>query len=208
MAGNVLNVVSDRRLKLFDPEVNTNVLSTRSFKKNVSLAYGSRCLFCHRAENVTVAHLVSHNNLQDYSVFNRPRYVSDFDASSIRNRILLCGTKTERGTCHNLFDHHNITIFYDGLSRTHKAIVIKADPLRPEWPTNHVINLVFPANFNDCNLPFKRVLAWRIRACALNYASELSPARLEELVNISEFSEDSEFVGNVVEAETSTSSSK
>ncbi len=208
MATSVLDAVCDGRLKLFDPEVNTNVLSSRSFKNKVSLAYGGRCLFCHRRENVTVAHLISHNNQQDYSVFNRPLYVFDFDVSSMRNRILLCGTKFDRATCHNLFDNHNITIFYDGFSRTHKAVVIKGDPFKPEWPTNHVIDLVFPEGFEDCNLPFKRVLAWRIRACALKYALELSPARLGELVNISEFSEDSEFVGNVVEAETSTSSSK
>ena len=92
VAESVLSVVTDKRLKLFDPEVNTNVDSTISFKKFVILTYGNQCLFCHSKENVTVAHLISHNTGQDYSVFDPPRYVSEFDPSSIRNRIVLCGT--------------------------------------------------------------------------------------------------------------------
>jgi hypothetical protein len=85
-------------------------------------------------------------------------------------------------------------------------VVIKADDCRPEFPVNHVIDLVFPEGFDDNNLPFNRVLAWRIRMCAFKNASELTNTRLDELVNISEFSEDCEFVGNV-EEETGTYSS-
>lgn len=202
----VLNVICDKRLKLFDPEVNTNVKSSNSFKSQVISAYGHRCLICHKTENVHVAHLISHNDMQDYTVFNSPHYISDFDPSSVRNRILLCGTKYERGTCHNLFDHHNITMFYDGFTRTYKAVVIKADISRSEFSENLVIDLVFPEGFDDNDLPFKRILAWRIRMCALKNASELTDTRLNELVNISEFSEASEFVGDV-EEDTSTYSS-
>jgi predicted restriction endonuclease len=86
----VINVARDRRLKLFDPEVNTNVKSSKLFRNKVSSAYGHRCLFCHKTENVTVAHLISNNNEQDYTVFKRPHYISDFYPDSIRNRILLC----------------------------------------------------------------------------------------------------------------------
>ncbi len=139
------------------------IKSSTSFKSQIKSAYGRRCLFCHKTENVHVAHLISHNDTQDYTVFNRPRYISDFDPISERKRILLCGTKAERGTCHNLFDCHNITMFYDGFTRTYKAVVVKADDSRPEFPENRIIDLVFLEGFDDRNLPF---LAWEFE-CVL-----------------------------------------
>lgn len=199
----LINTVVDKRLRLFDAEVSTNVKSSQHLKNEVKTLYGNKCLFCGTNVDITVAHLVSHNNSADYSTFNDLQiYNSSFDARSIRNRIVLCGDKTKRGTCHNLFDHHNITMFYDGFSRTFKAVVIKTDELRPEFTLNHVIELTFPEGFPDDKLPYKRVLAWRIRACALKNADRLDVARLNDLLNMSEFSEAEEIAeGNTSDDE-------
>lgn len=185
----------DGRLKLFDSDLNTNVTSSKSFKDSVKEAYDHQCLFCHTRRNLTVAHLISHNNRADYGAFQPDRYVSPFVPSSIRNRIVLCGTKHDRGTCHNLFDYHNIAMYYDGFAKEFRAVVVVANADRPEFPLHHVIDIKFPEGFREEWLPYKRILAWRIRACALKNASILSEGELNELVTMSEFSECEEVAG-------------
>jgi hypothetical protein len=185
----VYSVTMDHRLKLFDQEVNTNVNSSRSLKSRVKRIYENKCLFCGTNNNVTIAHIVSHNDHADYSRFQPPIYKSVFDPKSIRNRILLCGTKTERGTCHNLFDHYNIAIVYNPLQNSYDAVCVSTDSFRPGMNVSDHWELHFPSGVGEDQLPYKRLLAWRIRKCALTNASSLSPEQLHNFVTIADLSE-------------------
>ena len=78
------------------------------------------CVFCGAETNLTMAHLISEFNpvqAQELGlrvdVFGPPTYVDDINPKSARNFLRLCGTKGERGTCHDLFDNYEIGLLYD-----------------------------------------------------------------------------------------------
>lgn len=182
----------DHRLKLFDPEINTNVNSSRSFKSTVKTLYHNKCLLCGVTDEhakLTVAHLVSHNSDSDYSNFQPPIYKSFFDPASVRNRILLCGTKTEQGTCHNLFDYFNVIIVFNPMTPSYDAVCVKEHSSRPSLKKNARWSLEFPADMSEESKPYKRLLAWRIRSTALKQASSLTAEELQQYVTCADLSE-------------------
>jgi predicted restriction endonuclease len=176
----------------------TDIPSTKSLRLKVRTAYDQKCLLCGTTEDLHVAHLVSHNSTMDYSRFQRPIYKTSFDPSSIRNRILLCGTKGVRGSCHDLFDNFKITIVYDALSSLYRALVVMEDTNRPSFKVSQNWELTFPPNMKEEYMPYKRLLAWRTRKCAMASAPFLSPDVLTSLVTTADLSEADE-VGNAGE---------
>jgi hypothetical protein len=114
-----LDLISDRRFKLFDPGIATTVTSTRSQKSAIKQMYNKACLFCGVSEegsdSLSIAHVISYNEKKDYSAFGPPTYDSPVDLNGPRNKLLLCGNKTIGGSCHNLFDYHNVALIYNSL---------------------------------------------------------------------------------------------
>eukprot|EP01039_Chlorochromonas_danica_P005913 gene5913-6511_t len=189
MARALRNVVVDPRLRMFDPEVSTNIHSSASFKSYVRRKYKHRCVLCGTTENLTVAHLIANNDKEDYSVFQPPRYKTYFNAESIRNRIVICGIKSEVGTCHNLFDMHNITIFYNAMTKRYNAVCVRANPADLRFKTGDTWELNFPPGLTPDEMPYKRILAWRVRKCALVNAAFLSPEQLDSFATVADLSE-------------------
>eukprot|EP00595_Chromulina_sp_UTEXLB2642_P000254 CAMPEP_0196762580 /NCGR_PEP_ID=MMETSP1095-20130614/2308_1 /TAXON_ID=96789 ORGANISM="Chromulina nebulosa, Strain UTEXLB2642" /NCGR_SAMPLE_ID=MMETSP1095 /ASSEMBLY_ACC=CAM_ASM_000446 /LENGTH=144 /DNA_ID=CAMNT_0042113867 /DNA_START=345 /DNA_END=776 /DNA_ORIENTATION=- len=143
----------DKRLKLFLDEVGSNVQSLSSFKKKVRHKYGNRCLLC-SSENANVAHLISHNSETNYSDFGPPKYTDALSLDSIRNRILLCGNKGEKGTCHDKFNNHIVALLYESLALKYFWF---------EIATDHTIiktEVIFPTYLKATEYPYKRLLAW------------------------------------------------
>lgn len=189
MARALRNVVVDPRLRMFNDEVSTNVESTASFKSYVRRKYKHACVMCGTTEGLTVAHLIANNDREDYSVFQPPRYKTVFNPESIRNRILICGVKSRVGTCHNMFDNQNVTIFYNAMTKRYNAVCVKDNPLDPRFHTGETWELNFPPGLASDELPYKRILAWRMRKCALVNASYLNSEQLNNFATIADLSE-------------------
>jgi hypothetical protein len=138
-----------------------------------------------------VAHLVAHNKDVSFAEFGPPQYKTPCDVASIKNRIVLCGTKSERDTCHNLFDHHYVSVYFDPLQQLYRAVcLITGGP----FTAGQSWNLVFPPTLRECDYPYKRLLAWRIRKFALENASNFDPEQLNTFVSIADLSESDEVI--------------
>jgi hypothetical protein len=198
MARALRNIVVDPRLRMFDPEISTNIQSSASFKSFVKNKYHYKCVLCGADQHLTVAHLIVNNDQEDYSVFQPPRYRTYFDPECIRNRIVLCGTKTEVGTCHNLFDFHHITIYYNAMTKKYNAICVRENPQDLRFRTGDIWELRLPKGLTADELPYKRILAWRMRKCALTHASSLSADQLNNFATMADLSE-AEEVGDGLE---------
>jgi hypothetical protein len=166
--------------------VNTDVQSNKSHKNNFRESYGFRCLFCKTTENVTVAHIASHNSTIDFSNFGPPVYSTELDHGSVRNRILL----TIRDSCHNLFDYNNLIFFYNHIESKYKLFTIDS---------REVKDITFPVSLSPNEYPYKRLLARRARAAAFEHAHKLThddlnsfpaQAELKENEEIATFVED------------------
>ena len=168
---------------MFNQSVNTDVHSTKSNKNNFRESYGFCCLFCKTTENVTVAHIASHNSTMDYSNFGPPIYSTELDPGSIRNRILLCGSKTIRNSCHNLFDYNHLIFFYNPIESKYKLLRIDSKEVK---------DITFPESLSPDEYPYKRLLAWRARAAAFEHAHMFSLGDLDGFTAQAELSENEE----------------
>jgi hypothetical protein len=193
------NVVIDKRLSYFDPELNTDKKSSATAKSAVRTAYRDTCVLCGKDAGaaswpLTIAHIVSNNSQMTYDEFGPPRYDCECDPRSIRNKIILCGDKTICGSCHNLFDHHNVIIYYHAFSSKYMSLCLLPMPGSEFSKLYEKKELYFPASFAMGDRPYRRLLAWRMRHAALKNASSLDKDRLDSLVRMSEFSEAAELV--------------
>ena len=187
-------VIMDKRLRLYDPEIGTNVVSSRSKKLLVRSLYANKCLFCDREQSetlpLTVAHIISHNNKEDYSSFGPPRYCDPVDLESVRNRILLCGTKSMEGTCHNLFDYHNVCMVYDPILAKYFVVkVVHVSTCNIKFCADGRKELSQVSSLSVDQQPYKRLLAWRMRRCGFKHANVLSVNDLNNFVKIADLSE-------------------
>ena len=180
-------VVIDARLKKLSSEINTDVGSSKSYKTEVKAKYNNSCLFCGSTVNLTVAHLIAHNSKEDYSAYGPPTYSSPIDLSSIRNRIVLCGTKTGRGTCHNLFDHHNVMLLFNPFENVYKLRCVSEG--NDNFAVGNTYDISFPAHMRDEDRPYKRALAWRAKKCVLENAHRVTANFLDDVVNLADLSE-------------------
>jgi hypothetical protein len=193
----LLNVVTDARLKYFKSDVASDVKSKTSAKIVVRQAYSNTCLLCGKTYPpaqwpLTVAHIVEHSSELSYAEFNPPRYADVCDPASIRNRVLLCGNKTDPGSCNNLFDYHNVIIYYDGLTGSYKSLCLVPMANSAYTQAREVRTLSFPQSLKANEYPYRRLLAWRIREATLRHAATLAPSDRDMLVRMSEFSEAAE----------------
>ena len=111
-----------------------------------------------------MAYSIAHNSKEVYSDFGPPRYSTTIDLSSVRNRIVLRGTKTLRG-CHNLFDHHNLMLLLNPFGNVHRLRCVSEG--NDTFAVGNTYDFKFPADLRDEDRPYKRVLAWRAKKCAL-----------------------------------------
>lgn len=189
-----MSVVTDSRLKFFDSDVFTNVKSNSTLKSKVRKGYSSQCALCGSngsapAWPLSVAHLAPNNTALNYGEFGPPRYLTDCQPESIRNRMLLCGTKGDHGSCHSLFDFHNVIVYYDGFEATYKSLTL-VPVIGSAFEVAYATSvLTFPPSLPVADYPYRRILAWRMRHAAVKHASTLDADRLETIVRMSELSE-------------------
>lgn len=118
--------------------------------------YWRKCLCCGTNKNVTRAHLLVNNVTKFADVYpnfgTKAGYTTDFDGSSERNHIPLCGTLGVPGSCHNSFDSGEMTLIYDPFTKQ----------FRIYWPKNkkhHNKTVKIPKD----KMPYRRILVWRAR---------------------------------------------
>lgn len=155
------------------------------------------CVFCGTKVNLTLAHLISEIvESEDVTLkpFGKPRYVDDLEVKSPRNFILLCGTKGEIGSCHDLFDNFRLGVNYDPFTLSYTLFAVdQTSPL-------HQKKIVFSEPF-----PYKRLLAWRFRKMILTFGSVL-PDSLK-MCDVVDHSDQGSIDGENVDEEENSSTS-
>jgi hypothetical protein len=151
----------DSRLSCFRDGVSAS--SSRPSRTNSILRdqYGGRCLLCDETTGVGFAHIVASAkelNFKSFGVENG--YIDELDVSSPRNFIPLCGSKGDRGTCHDEFDSYRIALFYNPFGRNYTVHCLD-DKFKDGAIHGKVVNISGPCH------PYRRLLAWRSRKCAL-----------------------------------------
>lgn len=185
-----LELLADKRFQLFDPEIETTASSTTSQKSQIRTIYLHKCLFCDGTDNLTVAHIISHNTNENYSAFGPPTYDSPLDLYSPRNKLLLCGSKTVSGTCHNLFDYHNVALLYNSLDSKYYVVRVVPHLLdRITYNAEGSKELSFLSSLPKNQQPYKRLIAWRLRRCGFKNATVLGDRKLIDFVNAADLSE-------------------
>ena len=158
-------MASDKRLAYFGDGVSGSSGRSRSDRSEVNAVmrdlYGGKCLFCDATEGVTSAHLVASAKeftFKEFGVANN--YVDELKVDSPRNFIPLCGTKGVQGTCHNEFDNYHVTLFYDPMKQMYRIHCLNESF---KGGAIHGKELNIASEFS----PYRRLLAWRSRRCAL-----------------------------------------
>ena len=190
------DVVVDSRLKSFDPDIGS-AGSSKSVKSLVKKNFENKCAFCGSTTELTVAHIVADNTTSSTS-FGPPVYKDTADLKGTKNRLLLCGSKTTRGSCHNRFNYHTVTIIYDAFRKRYFLKRLDNDPADPntsKYDTDGKIELTAINTLPDDQKPYKRLIAWRMRAAAMKHASSLTEKERVELVLCADLSESGELVG-------------
>jgi hypothetical protein len=185
-------ITSDRRMNLF------NVIDgcgsgkiSPSVKSTVKTMFSESCLICGSRENISVAHLLG-GNPDSFNKFmmteglvallNTPIYRTDFNFSSARNLVVLCGIKSLKGTCHWAFDNHLCCILPHplvvGEYRLH-WLDTKNRTDDPSLPAERILTV--PANWE----PYTRALSLHAREGIRRHASNDAMAELISTCDLS-----------------------
>jgi hypothetical protein len=156
--------------------------------KELGRLYPKACVVCGEVVNVTLAHIVAGNNATDYKPFSTPKYIDDLDVKSPRNFLWLCGSEGNEGTCHNEFDRYLLTLWYNPFSGKYRIFSLNKNWAK--YSDRHNVELALP------HKPYRRLLAWRTRACFQMNSFLLADMNITELINSVNFSEESHSVAN------------
>lgn len=179
------SISNDPRLFLYSPAVKSRN-GKHSDASDYHKAAFPKCVFCGAEDDVTMAHLISEvvpDDLISLDAFGPPTYCDELDVKSRRNFIRLCGTKGERGTCHDLFDNFRLSLLYDPANRNY--IIIAVDVESPLHNKVICLSTDFP--------PYKRLLCWRLRQSVLRFGCHTS--HLPSLSHTIDYSEASSVAG-------------
>ena len=97
----------------------------------------------------------------DYSAFSKPTYKDKLDIHSARNVLPLCGNEGKKDTCHNEFDKYLMTLIYQPFENCYRVYC-----LRQTFPKYHLCHGRV-VNVDMTIPPYRRLLAWRTRKCAM-----------------------------------------
>ena len=187
-----LSLSRDPRLFYFSTVMPGSKGSHSTVSRQIKSLYGPQCMFCGSNEGVTLAHLVAGNPAVDYSPFGPPKYRPDFDYRSVRNFILLCGTRGEEGTCHNEFDNYLIGMVPEPLGEGGNRctlLCLRHDFAKYEELNNKSILVRDPH-------PYRRLLAWRNRKCLLEHGRLCSGDVIQNALRACDLSEIANSVDN------------
>jgi hypothetical protein len=150
--------------------------------KTMSADYQA-CIVCGAQFKLTDVHIVTARKDVDYSAFGTAGgYVNDLNVKCPRNFLRLCGTLGEKGTCHDAFDHYHLTIVFNPFQRKFFVWCLNRSLPQHEFDGKEV-------NFKKSSIPYRRLLSWRSRYCMQANASMLVGKDLQNLRQLTKFSE-------------------
>lgn len=172
--------LADPRLAYFSSDepssVGSKVISDpklikhRRDQKAIALQHGS-CMGCggdgsNSLSRLTCAHIIGNTgNMADYDCWNTcstiANYKTDIDPYSSSNLLVLCGTKGEKGTCHDAYDKHVISLYYNDAGGDYVWWV-----RRPDF-RNHLGHDIHDRHVAIGDPKYRRLLAWRTLATAV-----------------------------------------
>lgn len=167
----------------------SGVVKSRKGRHSVASEFHNReyekCVFCGTENNLSLAHLITEIQTTDesakdisFDVFGPPTYKDDLDTKSPRNFLRLCGTKGQRGTCHDLFDTFRLSLIYDPFKGDYQ--IFSVDSRHALHKKRIELSREAP--------PYRRLLCWRFKKALLLYSSLLgtdAPA-ISEAVDFSD----------------------
>lgn len=143
------------------------IIQHRRDQKNIALQHGP-CMGCggdgsNSTSGLSCAHIVGNTGvMSNYDVWNSSssiaNYSSDIDPYSSANLLVLCGTKGEQGTCHNAYDKHIISLYYDDAGGDYVWWV-----RLPDFRTHNGVD-IHNQHVAIANPKYRRLLAWRTLA--------------------------------------------
>ena len=164
--------LADPRLSYFNTDEKSSVGSKaiadqaiyqrRKNAKQTALLHGC-CMGCGTTACITCAHIVGNTgNMADYTCWGTSstiaNYTSDIDPYSSANLLVLCGTKGNPGTCHDAYDKHIISLYYDEAQGDYVWWVRLPDFRNPYGIDIHGQHIAI------ADPKYRRLLAWRTLA--------------------------------------------
>lgn len=150
----------------------------RRNQKSIALQH-TQCMACggdgsNSVHGLTCAHIVPNTGkLSDYTCWGTSstiaNYATDIDPYSSANLLVLCGTKGEQGTCHDAYDKHQISMYYNEATNDYIWWV-----RRPDY-VNHMGADIHDKHVGIADPKYRRLLAWRTLAAM----QVLGPTRLQ-----------------------------
>jgi len=124
---------------------------------------------------------------------NPPRFKTEYNFRSIKNVILLCGTKDAPGTCHWAFDNHHVGILYDPLKVSYEIIWFDTALLHEEQLDAKylIIPPDAPAQFGRPAFeyrPYSRGFAFHALEGALRHGLDCSSEKVQSMLMHAAFS--------------------
>ena len=185
-------IASDPRLAYFTGIVGSKNGSHKT-ATNYHKAKQYRCALCGSCDQskLTMAHLISEVSKDDaetaclnFNCFGPPTYPDQLDTKSARNFMYLCGTKGQRGSCHDMFDNFRIGLLYDPLNQD--FVLFCVDEIHP-LNGNRI-------RFEGDFLPYRRLLAWRMRRTLSLHLGSLASRSTSSICDVIDCSEQSSSV--------------
>jgi hypothetical protein len=172
---------TDRRMEMFGSLMRGSLKSvdgSKSLSKQVNEAknavkelHKNRCLACGSDYRLSAAHLVAGHPKNNYDAFSMLNgYKDDYNFTSVRNFIPLCGSSGENHTCHNEFDKHFMAFVPDPFYRGNYTIQC----LREEFSKYRDLNGKNVTLDLRAEIPYTRALAWHARKCYLHSSTKTS----------------------------------
>ncbi len=155
----------------------------------------NNCVFCGKADGengikLTMAHLISEidpiSSDVNLDVFGPPNYHDAINVKSPRNFLRLCGTKGQRGTCHDMFDHFRLGLNYNPLRQTYFIYSVDSTHFLHEKEIR----------LSEMTPPYRRLLAWRFRKMILEFGHLFNGMPLLDVVDHSDVSSEAGHAGS------------
>jgi hypothetical protein len=145
----------------------------------------SRCFACNTKNKLSVAHIIASKSDDNFESFsNTNGYSENIETECEANYLVLCGTKGEKQTCHDAYDHFKISLYQDRVELDGE-IIYKWFVCNPKG-----IDQAFVSNLNSVELKssiigkkYTRLLSWRTLRSILNPGSLKNSREIQEFMN-------------------------
>jgi hypothetical protein len=164
------NIV-DPRLKFWnDGESSSASTKNNSEVINSRINYRSSHLYCfgcnwkggknNDGTGLSTAHIIASSADREelFGSTGPNNYKDDIVAECERNYLVLCGSKGDKFSCHDAYDHLKISLYFDKNDEMFKWFVYRPDFVCGHVPTNLNGKMLSPAEIGD---KYVRLLNWR-----------------------------------------------